>query len=150
MKKQSYSINQIKKAGKKLINDRQNEESLEILSYWRALHAKSLDDAFKYVEQNGKNIDINILLAKRLKRTESIVNKLERLKGKVQLTTMNDIAGCRAILPTQKKVNKLVKELKKKKIFKVFRDYIEKPRSSGYRSIHMIGDFKKTLLNFRT
>ena len=143
MNNKIYSGNQIKKAGKKLIETPNDEESLEILSYWRALHSGSLDKAFKNVEEYGLKIDKNILLAKRLKRTESIVNKLVRLKGEVQLSTMNDIAGCRAILPTQKKVNKLVTELSKKKVFKIFRNYIDEPRESGYRSIHMIGDFEE-------
>jgi len=143
LNKKIYSGNKIKKAGKKLINTQNDEESLEILSYWRALHSEPLDKAFKYVEKYGIEIDKNILLAKRLKRTESIVNKLGRLKGEIQLSTMNDIAGCRAILPTQKKVNKLINELNKKKVFEIFRDYIAEPRESGYRSIHMIGNFEE-------
>ena len=143
MRIEQYSGNQVKKAGKTLIITPNDEVSLEILSYWRALHSTSLDKAFKYVENYGIKIDKNILLAKRLKRSESIVNKLGRLKGEVQLSTMNDIAGCRAILPTQKKVDKLVNELDKNGIFKVFRNYIVNPRDSGYRSIHMIGVFEE-------
>lgn len=54
---------------------------------------------------------------------------------------MNDIAGCRVILPNLKEVNKLVGKLSKDKTFKKFRDYINTPRDSGYRSIHMIGKF---------
>jgi len=57
---------------------------------------------------------------------------------------MNYIAGCRAILPTQREVNKLVGKLAKKKKFKIFRNYINKPKASGYRSIHMVGDFEET------
>ena len=116
---------------------------MEILSYWRAYHVDSLNDAYGIVEKYGKQIDNNILLAKRLKRTESVVNKLKRLKGKLQLTTMNDIAGCRAILPTQREVNKLVGKLAKKKKFKIFNNYINTPKESGYRSIHMIGSFEE-------
>jgi len=143
--KQTYSGNQIKKAGKKLIEEPNDELSLEILSYWRALHSESLNQAFKHVEKLGTKIDNNILLAKRLKRTESIVNKIKRLNGEIQLSTMNDIAGCRAILPTQNKVNRLIKELDKQKKFKIFRDYIFSPKESGYRSIHMIGKFEETI-----
>lgn len=145
MIKQTYSGNQIKKAGKKLIEEPNDELSLEILSYWRALHSESLNQAFKHVEKFGTKIDNNILLAKRLKRTESIVNKIKRLNSEIQLSTMNDIAGCRAILPTQNKVNRLVKELNKQTKFKIFRDYILSPKESGYRSIHMIGKFEETI-----
>ena len=136
-----YSINQIKKAGKKLIVTYNDEDSLNKLSFWRSLHAEPLDNATSFVESYGEKINSELLIAKRLKRTESIVNKLCRLEQKVQLSTMNDIAGCRVILPNLKEVNKLVDKLSKDKTFKVFRDYIHTPRDSGYRSIHMIGQF---------
>ena len=136
-----YSINQIKKAGKKLIVTHNDEDSLNKLSFWRALHAEPLENATNLVETYGKKINKNVLIAKRLKRTESIVNKLCRLEQKIQLSTMNDIAGCRAILPNVKEVNKLVSKLSKDKTFKVFRDYIHAPRDSGYRRIHIIGFF---------
>ena len=80
-------------------------------------------------------------MAKRLKRTPSIVNKLTRLKGKLQLTTMNDIAGCRVILSNKKKVYKLNKLLLTKTVFELRKDYIKIPRESGYRSLHLIGKF---------
>jgi len=80
-------------------------------------------------------------MAKRLKRTPSIVNKLKILRGKLQLTTMNDIAGCRVILSNKKKVYKLKKLLLKKTVFELRIDYIQTPRDSGYRSLHLIGKF---------
>jgi ppGpp synthetase/RelA/SpoT-type nucleotidyltranferase len=86
-------------------------------------------------------------MAKRLKRTPSIINKLKRLKGKLQLTTMNDIAGCRVILSNKKKVYKLKKLLLQKTDFKLRKDYIETPRESGYRSLHLIGKFSKIKIN---
>lgn len=136
-----YSTNKIKKSGKKLIENIDDEESLEILSYWRTCHASSLEVGYKILRDNARDIDKNILLAKRLKRTESIVNKLKRLKGKVQLTTMNDIAGCRAIVSNEKKVYKLVEKLVKKSEYEIFRDYIKNPRKSGYKSVHLVGKF---------
>jgi len=136
-----YSTNKIKTAGKTLIKINNDEASLDVLSFWRSLHAEPLDMATELVESTGIKINKNVLVASRLKRTESVVNKLCRLKNKVQLSTMNDIAGCRAILPNLKEVNKLVGKLSKDKTFKKFRDYINTPRDSGYRSIHMIGKF---------
>ena len=109
--------------------------------YWRACHAGSLENGYNILKEHANNIDKKLLLAKRLKRTESIVNKLTRLKGKVQLTTMNDIAGCRAIVSNNKKVYQLVSKLTKSTDYEVFRDYIKNPRTSGYRSVHLVGKF---------
>jgi ppGpp synthetase/RelA/SpoT-type nucleotidyltranferase len=137
----SYSKNKIKNSGKKLIDNINDEESLEVLSYWRTCHASSLEEGYQILRDNAQSVDKSLLLAKRLKRTESIVNKLKRLKGKVQLTTMNDIAGCRAIVSNEKKVYQLVNKLIKTSDYEVFRDYILKPRDSGYKSVHLIGKF---------
>jgi len=106
LKNKKYSGNQIKRAGKKLIETKNDEESLNILSFWCALHAEPLDIATKLVENTGVKINKNLLVASRLKRTESIVNKLCRLENKIQLSTMNDIAGCRVIFPNLKEVTK--------------------------------------------
>lgn len=54
---------------------------------------------------------------------------------------MNDIAGCRVILSNKKKVYKLNKLLLKKTVFELRKDYIQTPRESGYRSLHLIGKF---------
>lgn len=139
---QKYSINQIKNAGKRLIENIHDEEALEILSYWRADHAEPLEQAYKLIEKYARQVDPKALVAKRLKRTPSIVNKLRLLEGKLQLSTMNDIGGCRIIVKNKKTVYKLVKEIKKKSSFELRIDYIETPRNSGYRSVHLIGKFK--------
>lgn len=142
-----YSINKIKNAGKKIIKIANDEESLEVLSFWRSMHSEPLEVATNIVEVHGKKINTHILIAKRLKRTESIVNKLKRLEKKIQLSTMNDMAGCRAILQNLNEVNRLVGKLSRERKFKLFRNYINQPRDSGYRSIHMIGYFNNTTYN---
>ena len=75
-----YSSNVIKKAGKKLIENNQDEESLEILSSWRSEHAYPLEKAVELVRSIANEIDRNSIIAKRLKRTASIIRKLERYK----------------------------------------------------------------------
>lgn len=138
-----YSKNEIKKAGKKLILNSNDEEALEILSYWRTTHAYALDNAYNLILQEALELDKNVLVAKRLKRTASIIGKLERFHEKgMQLTTMQDIGGCRVILSNLKKVNKLVKILNAKGDFELKNDYIKFPKNDGYRSVHMIGKFK--------
>lgn len=60
----------------------------------------------------------------------------------MSLRTMQDIGGCRAIVSNTKRVWKLVRELKKHKVFRT-KDYITHPKSDGYRSVHLIGSFSK-------
>lgn len=112
------------------------------MSDWRADHATPLENGYTLLKEHISNVDKHALLAKRLKRTPSIVNKLKLLEGKVQLTTMNDIAGCRAIVSNKKKVYALLKLLVKNTNYQIRVDYIDNPKDSGYRSIHLIGKFK--------
>ena len=62
------------------------------------------------------------MLAKRLKRAASIVNKLRRFNG-MKLRSMQDIGGYRAILSNEKKVRKLVRALRKAKPLRMKRLY---------------------------
>lgn len=141
-----YTKNQIRKAGNNLANNIDVEQSMEVLSYWRAKHAKALETAFDILKKYTTKVsastdkDFTPLLAKRLKRTESIINKLERFRD-MQLTRINDIGGCRAVLSSEKKAYKLSRLLVKDGHFTLRRDYIEEPKDSGYRSIHLIGMF---------
>jgi len=115
------------------------ETAMAALSYWRSTHEKPLEQAYALLGRSALKIDPTVVLAKRLKRAPSIVAKLERFR-EMKLRNMQDIGGCRAILPTQKKVLKLVRELKLRKDFRV-KQYIENPKEDGYRGIHLIGDF---------
>jgi len=71
---------------------------------------------------------------------------------------MQDIGGCRAIFPNEKKLRKVVKHLKRKKEFKNkngtynVKDYIKTPKEGGYRSYHLIGwfDEKRIEIQLRT
>lgn len=140
-----FSINEIKKAGKTLIENHNDEKALDILSYWRSDHIKPLDEVTKLIKEISISIDKHAIIAKRLKRTASIIRKLERFHGTgMQLSTMNDIGGCRIILSNAKKVYKLVKFLTISNKFQLRNDYIANPKQDGYKSIHMIGEFNNS------
>jgi len=65
----------------------------------------------------------------------------------MKLKNMQDIGGCRAIVTTLKKLDQIVRELKKRPEFKTkegrirFKDYIKNPKEDGYRGYHLIGRF---------
>ncbi len=115
---------------------------MNVLSFWRACHEEPLKRAFEFLSGSAQQFDKKAVIAKRLKRTPSIVNKLRRFDG-MKLKNMQDIGGCRAIVSNEKRVRKLVRELRKRKLFKM-KDYIKDPKESGYRSIHLVGNFANT------
>ena len=146
-----HSKNKINKAGNKL-SDRdpgKNDisEAMDLLSYWRHCHEAPLEKAFGRLQRVAEKIDRDAIFAKRLKRTASITLKLQRSDGKMQLSRMQDIGGCRAIISTEKKLRKIVRELKKNLNLKStegivrITDYIDSPKNDGYRSVHIVSKF---------
>ncbi len=78
-------------------------------------------------------------VAQRLKREGQIINKLARLES-MQLWTMGDIGGCRAVLPTRQQVDGVLRRIRKQKwvLHGRIRDYRDEPADSGYRAVHLI------------
>lgn len=77
-------------------------------------------------------------VAQRLKRLEQIVNKLVRLP-RMQLWTMGDIGGCRAVLPSRDQVDGVLRRIRKNwDLHGRVRDYRDEPAESGYRAVHAI------------
>ena len=139
--KKEYSTGEIKRAGKALMLNNNDQDALAALSYFRSDHAIALDNAYTSII-NSLDSEKGVLIAKRLKRTPSIINKLIRLKDKnTQLSTMQDIGGCRVVLNTIRNVKKFFKNIIKEGVFKLKHNYIENPKNSGYRSVHLIGKF---------
>ena len=147
-----YSGKQVTRAGQFLADndytDRaQFDHCFEVLVYWRSEHSTALEQAFSLLQDVVHPIEKNALFAKRLKRYVSIVSKLRRFES-MTLRKMQDIGGCRAVVSSEKKVRKIVRELRKKSYFHYddrkirFKDYIEKPKEDGYRSYHIIGQFQ--------
>lgn len=140
-----YTKNQIKKAGKIFKANENSDiekfnEAMNILTYWRSIHGQVLEKFEDQIIDFATEIDSTAIIAKRLKRKPSIVNKLRRLNH-IQLNTMQDIAGLRIIVDSMPKVRKLVKVLKSDRFnceLKLEDDYINNPKKSGYRSYHLI------------
>lgn len=144
------------KAGDSLVSDdiflpEHDEEfraAMSVLSYWRFLHEEPMNKAHDLLERICLKADKDVILAKRLKRHVSIVGKLRRFQEQnMKLKNMQDIGGCRAILKSEKKLRKVLRELKQQSAFRgsngVFRvkDYINSPKTDGYRGVHIIGKF---------
>lgn len=149
-----YSGKQVIRAGETLLvtniekdNPELFSQSMDVLSYWRFTFENSLGVAFSLLVKTTVPHDKEAIFAKRLKRYPSIVSKLRRF-GKMKLKNMQDIGGCRAIVRDEKKLRKVVKDLKRLPQFKSgygvykYKDYIKTPKQDGYRGYHLIGKFK--------
>ncbi len=71
----------------------------------------------------------------------TIEDKLRRLPT-MDLSSMQDIGGCRAVLDTQQQVQRVVERfcansLRRNQQPDKIRDYVASPRVSGYRAIHV-------------
>lgn len=147
-----YSGEQVNRAGEKLRrldffeNETEFRAVLDVISYWRSEHDIPLKIAFEALQATALEIDRKAIFAKRLKRTVSIAKKMQRFAS-MDLRNMQDIGGCRAIITNQKKLNQIMRALKRRKEFRWndgrfrIKNYIEEPKPDGYRSVHLIGNF---------
>lgn len=139
-----YSREKVRKAGKALIksdvNSKKFKEAIPVFHNWRSSHAFPMQIMLDLLRKNAIRIDRRALAVQRLKRVSSIFQKLYREEG-MSLSRMEDIAGCRAVVDNSLYVNKLYERLKKSKTKNILhreRNYIENPKESGYRGIHLV------------
>ena len=81
------------------------------------------------------------IVAQRLKRTPTIIDKLKNRQQEMRLGRMQDIGGLRAIVSDVAMVRELEKKYDRSQARHILRrkyDYIAKPKVSGYRGIHLV------------
>ena len=145
------SKSQVAKAGELLRSDPDNQVAIDILNTWRAFHIYPLNTFQTTLKERLKKFKISyVVTAQRLKRTPTIIDKLAR-ESRMRLDQMQDIGGLRAVLKDIDSVKELEKVYSKtsreisskskgvfRHILKNKSDYIETPKQSGYRGIHLI------------
>ena len=107
---------------------------------WRAQHALPTKNCFKTLLSCAQGFDEPVL-SFRLKRMTSILSKLKRPGKDYQLGTMDDIGGCRLVLRDMEQVDDAIVLLSERFDLKggnAIKNYIERPRQSGYRSFHLV------------
>lgn len=147
-----YSRSQVNKAGEILMRglslpDNGLDEwfwAFDVLSNWRACHGYPINTFQATLRQKLKKIDSDALVAQRLKRAPSIINKLERFPN-MNLSRMQDIGGLRAVVSSIHQLRKLHSNYKNSTFTHNLvgeYDYVTSPKPSGYRSIHLIYRYK--------
>lgn len=147
-----FSRKEIENASKVIINPfsapKEKEWALDVLNNWRSSHAYPLHVITSNLRRNNKNA----IVVQRLKRLNSIVGKLTRYPT-MNLYRMQDLGGCRVIVDSIDKVYETLNNYKSSSIRHILKkeyDYIQNPKSSGYRSYHMVYQFqsdKKDIYN---
>jgi hypothetical protein len=153
-----YTKGEIDRAGARLIPwwkfDVESLDDLHvvylIVQNWRTSHAMPLL-AFRMSLQNrARRVEPNAIVAQRLKRFSSVLNKLIR-EPTMQLSQMQDLGGCRAIVSNMDALNRLYALYQEDQgnqglfhaegAMKCY-DYITNPKSDGYRGIHVVGRYR--------
>ncbi|MCC5823318.1 MAG: RelA/SpoT domain-containing protein [Phycisphaerales bacterium] len=79
-------------------------------------------------------------IAQRIKRSPSIISKLKRMPT-FNLSQIQDIGGCRAVVRDINEVRRVHEEIRSSDIrhnLKAIVDHIDRPKRSGYRSLHLV------------
>jgi hypothetical protein len=123
-------------------------EAENALTYWRYIHDPVINTFQALLRTKlAKKYNGNGFIAQRLKRAPSIIAKLKR-EPNMKLSTMQDIAGIRAVMTKLNDVEDLRTSLvnsTSKHILIDEKDYILTPKKSGYRSIHLIFEYSNKL-----
>jgi len=144
----NFTRKQVTKAGQVLINPHSTvddfEKALTLLSHWRSCHAYPINTFQATLRSRLKKVCNTALVAQRLKRTPSILKKLELNPG-MQMARMQDVGGLRAVVESLSQVHKLQEIYLKSSLQHELigiDDYIATPKKSGYRSLHLIYKYK--------
>jgi len=141
----AYSRERVNAAGKTYIDPSASVEdrglALAVINNWRSSHSFPLNTMQNGLRRASKDRDFDATIAQRIKRLPSIRHKLERMPN-MKLARMHDIGGTRAVLKSAQNVDEVVAYFTEESQIKhrlVRHDpYIERPKPSGYRGVHLV------------
>jgi ppGpp synthetase/RelA/SpoT-type nucleotidyltranferase len=134
-----YTNGDIKRLGETIVKNNGiiNDDELELLQNYRKSFTEPLSLTFNKLVAIKNNVGRDGIIAFRLKRIRTIVNKVLR-NPSMQLNRMGDIAGIRIILENQNQVYKALKLIEAEfEISGKIRDYIANPKRIGYKGVHV-------------
>lgn len=145
MVKNKFSRNQINKCGEILLSSSNSEEVKEaekVINEWRCNHTQVLQQLNIYIDEFFVKQNVKYSFSsKRIKRMTSIKDKLDENED-MRLGGLQDIGGLRYVFESIDDVESAYRKLKDIDMpnftLKKFYDYIESPKLSGYRSIHIV------------
>ena len=112
-----------------------------VINNWRSSHSFPLNTIQMGLRHHANVVGGDVLVAQRIKRLSSIDAKLQRFNKWLKLSDMQDIGGCRAVADSIQKARSLTLSYRTSRIKHHLvdsDDYIQNPKRSGYRGIHLI------------
>ena len=116
-------------------------EQVAVLERWRAAFSPALNATATGLRSAHalEPVDARIEVSGRSKKRPAITAKLVA-KPRMRLSQMEDVAGCRVVLPSLDDVYRLrdhVQRTSRRMSFDRTDDYVESPRDGGYRAVHL-------------
>ena len=134
------SKSRVNAAGDRVREGTATSEDIAVIDTWREAHRHVINSFQAILRTRTRGRDI--VVAQRHKRRRTIIDKLTRIP-KMQLSRMDDVAGCRLIFQTVEDLRRFRAEFHDKSRFNHALknhpnkyDYIIHPKESGYRGIH--------------
>lgn len=146
----NYSKSAIDKAADAIRHGCTGDErtlAIKAIQNYREVHLYPLMLMKNHLVRTANRVNKKTIVARRLKRLPTIIDKLERptldggaTENRIKFTRMQDIGGCRAIVKNLKQLMDLRQKLENSKsVHKIIRvnDYLN-PKPSGYGGVHLI------------
>lgn len=141
----------VKRAGKAISEGIASQADNDLVDRWRASHGYVINTFQIWIKRKFQKLGLNVEFAQRLKRRNTVFDKLSRRNAKGEalisdVSAMHDLAGCRLIFEDLEDLFKFRNYMHSPAVVKNVRhhlryepekyNYIEHPKESGYRGIH--------------
>lgn len=142
-----YGLDDVKRAGELIAGKHPMNpdvlKAFQIANNWREGHAYPMRSIRCQLVWYLRNLSMDGVAGARLKRMQAIRRKLVRI-ARLGLDDLQDLGGCRAIVPRIGDAVRLVEALRERSRhhLRLEQDYIKRPKPDGYRSHHLMFDFR--------
>ena len=115
------------------------DAAVETMVAYRSQFIAPLVAVNNLLRRHCRTLGLESEVTQRLKKANTILDKLTRESG-LDLSRMQDIGGCRVVVASLSDLRRLESRLKVVfgQVIHHSKDYIEEPRESGYRAVHII------------
>jgi len=141
----------VRRAGQAISNGTAQPDDYRLVDQWRAAHGYVVNTFQAWIKGHIGKKDYYIEFAQRLKRRNTVIDKLQRQNAAgenliADVSAMHDFAGCRMIFNDIQQLNDFRSYMHSAAVMRNVEhslrhepgkyDYIEHPKFTGYRGIH--------------
>lgn len=125
-------------------------DSMATLTNFRKQHAVPLTTAAMGLRSGLTTNGFPVQVSQRLKRIPTILDKMQR-ESSVRLSQLQDIGGCRAVLPNVMTLRSMQLYLedpstgRTRELVRI-KDYVSTPKDDGYRAVHVVVRYQDRLI----